>query len=73
MSVGDFGYASDGVDERDLTQSLDTVIEILQRERKTGGITGGMIKGSFVELHVPRKLAVVGDIHGDITTLWHIL
>ena len=73
LSVGDLGYASEGVDERDLTQSLDTVIEILQRERKSGGITGGMIKGSFVELYVPRKLAIVGDIHGDITTLWHIL
>jgi protein phosphatase len=73
VSVGDLGYASEGVDECALTHSLDTVIEILQSERKSGRIMGGKIMESFVELSMPRKLAVVGDLHGDITSLWRIL
>ena len=57
----------------DLVQSLDRVIEVLQRERKTGRLVGGEIKESYVELCIPERLVIIGDIHGDLTSLWRIL
>ena len=73
MSVEDLLYASEGVKYPDLIQSLDRVIEILQRERKTGRLVRGEIKESFVELCIPERLVIIGDIHGDLTSLWRIL
>lgn len=66
-------YASEGVKDHDLIQSLDRVIEVLQRERKTGRLVRGKIRESFVELCIPERLAIVGDIHGDLTSLCSIL
>ena len=66
-------YASEGVKFADLVQSLDRVIEVLQRERKTGRLVGGEIKESYVELCIPERLVIIGDIHGDLTSLWRIL
>ena len=57
----------------DLIQSLDRVIEIMQRERKTGRLVRGEIKESLVELCIPERLVIIGDIHGDLPSLWRIL
>lgn len=65
-------YASEGVRYSDLVQSLESAIEIMHTERKTG-LIGGKIKESFVELSIPKKLAIVGDLHGDLTSLRSIL
>lgn len=72
MSVADLNYASEGVRYPDLVQSLESAIEIMHTERKTG-LIGGKIKESFVELSIPKKLAIVGDLHGDLTSLRSIL
>ena len=73
MSVEDLLYASEGVKYPDLIQSLDRVIEIMQRERKTGRLVRGEIKESLVELCIPERLVIIGDIHGDLPSLWRIL
>jgi Calcineurin-like phosphoesterase len=73
LSVKDLIYAFEGVTDHDFVQSLDNVIEVLQRERKTGLIVGGKIRESFAELSVPKRLVIVGDIHGDLTSLRRIL
>jgi hypothetical protein len=73
LSSGSLGGESEELDESHLIESLDSVIKVLQKERERGWIQGGTIKGSYVELVVPRNLVIVGDIHGDITTLWFIL
>jgi hypothetical protein len=73
LSVEDLLYASEGVKYPDLIQSLDRVIEIMQRERKTGRLVRGEIKESFVELCIPERLVIIGDIHGDLPSLWRIL
>lgn len=65
-------YASEGVRYSDLVRSLESAIEIMHTERKTG-LIGGKIKESFVELSIPKKLAIVGDLHGDLTSLRSIL
>ena len=33
----------------------------------------GEIKESFVELCIPKKLVIIGDIHGDLTSLCLII
>jgi hypothetical protein len=73
LSVKDLIYAFEGVKDHDFIQSLDNVIDVLQRERKIGLIVGGKIRESFAELSVPKRLVVVGDIHGDLTSLRRIL
>jgi hypothetical protein len=73
LSTGSLREVSTEVNDCCLTESLDSVIDILQKERRKGRIEGGIIKGSYVELVVPRSLVIVGDIHGDINALWFIL
>jgi protein phosphatase len=72
MSVEDLEYASKGVQYSDLVQSLERVVEVMVMERKTG-LLGGKVKESFVELGLPKKLAIVGDLHGDLASLRNIL
>jgi len=72
LSVEDLNYASRGVQYSDLVQTLESVIEVMHTERKTG-LLGGKVKESFVELRIPKKLAIVGDLHGDLTSLRNIL
>lgn len=52
---------------------LDRTINIMQRERKNGKILGGKIYQNHIILETPEKLAIVGDLHGDIQTLNHII
>lgn len=73
MTAADLEYASMGVNARDLIRSMDAVIEILQRQRHESRITGGKINRSFVELKIPEKLVIIGDIHGDMQSLFNIL
>jgi hypothetical protein len=72
MSVEDLKYASKGVQYSDLVHSLERVVEVMLMERKTG-LLGGKVKESFVELGLPKKLAIVGDLHGDLASLRNIL
>jgi protein phosphatase len=72
MSVEDLEYASKGVQYSDLVQSLERVVEVMVMERKTG-LLGGKVQESFVELGLPKKLAIVGDLHGDLASLRNIL
>jgi hypothetical protein len=72
LSVEDLKYASKGVQYSELVQSLERVVEVMHMERKTG-LLGGKVKESFVELRIPKKLAIVGDLHGDLTSLENIL
>jgi Calcineurin-like phosphoesterase len=72
LSVEDLKYASRGVEYSDLVQSLERVVEVLHTERKIG-LLGGEVKESFVELALPKRLAIVGDLHGDLASLRNIL
>jgi hypothetical protein len=72
LSVEDLKYASRGVQYSDLVQSLERVVEVMHTERKIG-LLGGEVKESFVELALPKRLAIVGDLHGDLGSLRNIL
>jgi protein phosphatase len=73
LSVEDLLYAFEGVNDHDFIRSLDSAAKALQRERNTGVIIGGKIQESLAELRIPKRLAIVGDIHGDLISLRKIL
>lgn len=53
---------------------IDAVINILQKERRMiRCIAGGKIDSGLVELDVPKNLVIIGDLHGDLLSLQHIL
>ena len=36
-------------------------------------IVGGKINSGLVELVVPKNLVIIGDLHGDLRSLQHML
>jgi protein phosphatase len=52
--------------------ALDAVIQILREEQDTGRVTGGKIANKIVELEIPEKLVIIGDLHGDLRALLKI-
>lgn len=48
-------------------------IEILEKERKSGKIQNGIVRGYCTWLQIPENLVIVGDIHGDLESLYKIL
>ena len=57
----------------DFANTLDAAIRTLLDEQSTGLIAGGKISNKLVELEIPEKLVVIGDIHGDSRALHNIL
>jgi protein phosphatase len=57
----------------DLIQVIDRATKTLENERKTGRIVGGQISGGVVELQIPEKLVIIGDIHGDFKSFFKVL
>jgi protein phosphatase len=52
---------------------INLAIKILQNEKKLHIIQNGAVNGGLVELKTPDKLAIVGDLHGDIKSLLYII
>lgn len=55
------------------TRVIDSAINILRNERLTGHIRGGKINLGLVKLQVPENLVIIGDLHGDLKSLFKIL
>ncbi|HYL65636.1 MAG TPA: metallophosphoesterase family protein [Nitrosopumilaceae archaeon] len=61
-------------DVYEFIEVIDSVINILQKERRiTRHIVGGKINSGLIELNIPENLVIVGDLHGDLRSLQHIL
>ena len=43
----------------------------LQRERHA--IAGGHVNAGMLDLRIPEKLVLIGDVHGDLKSLFKIL
>jgi hypothetical protein len=52
---------------------VNSAIKTLQNEKRSRTIQGGSVNGGLVEMKIPDKLAIVGDIHGDVNSLLYIL
>ncbi|HET7336339.1 MAG TPA: metallophosphoesterase family protein [Candidatus Nitrosotalea sp.] len=52
---------------------LVETIDILEKEKKRSKMHHGTIKGNCTWLKTPENLVIVGDIHGDLESLYKIL
>ncbi len=57
----------------EFTDTITQTIEILKRERKNGKMQNARVKGDCVWQDIPENLVIVGDIHGDLGSLYKIL
>ena len=57
----------------DFIHAIDKAIMIMQLQRQRNEIVGGTISGGMLDLRVPEKLVLIGDIHGDLKSLFKIL
>jgi hypothetical protein len=73
LNTEELEYASTGVTGQDLIRSIEDVIEVLQMQRRIGHIVGGKINNALVQLEIPENLVIIGDIHGDLRSLYGIL
>lgn len=64
---------SNKISPYEFSSTVTKTIEILQNERKIGKVQKGKVRGNFTWLQIPENLVVVGDIHGDLGSLYKIL
>jgi protein phosphatase len=57
----------------DFVEIIDAATNIMYRERQYSHITGGSITSGFAELNIPQNVVIIGDIHGDLKSLFDIL
>jgi diadenosine tetraphosphatase ApaH/serine/threonine PP2A family protein phosphatase len=60
-------------DADDFIKIIDAAVNIMYKERKYGSIVGGSIICGFAELKIPQNVVIIGDIHGDLNSLFDIL
>src|ERR671932_2415807 len=52
---------------------MDKAIEVMQVQRQQHTILGGQVDAAMLDLRIPEKLVLIGDLHGDLKTLFKIL
>ena len=57
----------------DFVEAVDKAITVMQLQRQQQKILGGQVDESMLDLVIPEKLVLIGDIHGDLKTLFKIL
>src|SRR5918996_720048 len=57
----------------DFIKIIDAAVNIMYKERKYGSIVEGSITCGFAELKIPQNAVIIGDIHGDLNSLFDIL
>lgn len=61
------------INRQNFIDAVEGTTSILQEEWHEGFIRGGKVKSGVVELQIPKNLVIVGDLHGDIKSLYKIL
>lgn len=61
------------ISPHEFTSTITQTIEILKQERKNGKMQNARVKSDCVWLDIPENLVIVGDIHGDLGSLYKIL
>lgn len=57
----------------DFIEALDKAITVMRLQRQQQKILGGQVDAAMLDIVVPEKLVLIGDIHGDLKTLFKIL
>lgn len=66
-------HSSINVNINDLIQIIGNAIKTLENERLAGSMAGGKVNGGLVELQIPGKIVIIGDIHGDFKSFFKVL
>lgn len=64
------------ISNREFTFFMDEIhlaTKTLTTEKSRGMLTNGVVEGQLVRLKSPENLVVIGDVHGDLTSLIQIL
>ena len=61
------------INSYEFSSTVIETVDILEKERKRGKMQNGTIKGNCTWLQAPENLVIVGDIHGDLESLYKIL
>ena len=57
----------------DLIEVIDRAIAVTEVQRRRCTISGGQVDAGLLQLQIPEKLVLIGDVHGDLGTLFEIL
>jgi hypothetical protein len=57
----------------DFIQAIDKAIMVTQLQRQSRRIAGGQVNAGMLDLGIPEKLVLIGDVHGDLKSLFEIL
>lgn len=57
----------------DLIEVIDRAIAVTEVQRWRCTISGGQVDAGLLQLQIPEKLVLIGDVHGDLGTLFEIL
>ncbi len=57
----------------DFIKIIDAAANIMYKERQYSNIVGGSITSGFADLKIPQNVVIIGDIHGDLNSLFDIL
>jgi hypothetical protein len=57
----------------DFIQVIDKAIMVMQLQRQRHAIAGGQVNAGMLDLRIPEKLVLIGDVHGDLKSLFKIL
>ncbi|MGI0018560.1 MAG: metallophosphoesterase family protein [Nitrosotalea sp.] len=61
------------IDSYEFASAIIATTEIIEKERKSGKMQNGTIKGNYTWLQIPENLVIIGDIHGDLESFYKIL
>jgi hypothetical protein len=71
--VLDIQRSSANLKSADFIGVIDKAIAVTEAQRRRRTMSGGQVDADMLQLAVPEKLVLIGDVHGDLKTLFEIL
>jgi hypothetical protein len=65
--------SSTNLKSADFIKVIDKAIAVTEVQRQRRTISGGQVDAGMLPLKIPEKLVLIGDVHGDLKTLFEIL
>ena len=65
--------SSTNLNSADFIGAIDKAIAVTEIQRQRRTISGGQVDAGMLHLEIPEKLVLIGDVHGDLKTLFEIL
>lgn len=65
--------SSGKISSREFVYTITQTTNILEKERRENIIQNGKIEGDYTWIKIPENLVIIGDLHGDMKSLYKIL